>query len=245
MTNASLELCKAVNDALNWYRSRSRTLRSDLLVMDGFTSPMQRVLLNNICYRLKERCNYFEVGVFKGASLLSAGYCNQGKFTGMDNMSWPGAVPIEGLIQADFSLAGSIDLIPPGVNVFFFDANGGDVTAAGHSLDRMDKVLADPFILIADNWSCREIRQNIGSAINRLRWSKAAVWYLESEDDCDMDGWWNGWAVMVIEKKPSRSVSVLDHIEIKSGVPPLHDFAERRRRGFRSIKDYANWDGVK
>ena len=61
-------------------------LTSEILKIEGMSSPKVRHLLNNLG-SLVDGQPYVEVGVLKGATLISAAHGNPGRFIGIDNFS--------------------------------------------------------------------------------------------------------------------------------------------------------------
>jgi hypothetical protein len=66
------------------YRGASK-LPDDILAVEGYSSPLVRRLLNNLCDF--GGCRYVEVGTWQGATALSASYLNRGSFKAIDNFS--------------------------------------------------------------------------------------------------------------------------------------------------------------
>ena len=66
------------------YRCASK-LPDDILAVEGYSSPLVRRLLNNLCDF--DGCRYVEVGTWQGATALSASYLNRGSFKAIDNFS--------------------------------------------------------------------------------------------------------------------------------------------------------------
>jgi hypothetical protein len=77
-----------VTEALfSTYRDASKLL-DDILAVEGYSSPLVRRLLNNLCDF--DGCRYVEVGTWQGATALSASYLNRGSFTAIDNFGESG-----------------------------------------------------------------------------------------------------------------------------------------------------------
>ncbi len=219
----------------------------DLLWMPGHTSPKQRTLLNLVCEELNTECTYLEIGVFHGASLISAAYDNNGHFWGVDDWSYgtkenyrdayhqfsPACVEAR-IIEGDIRKL-PLDKLPQNVNVFYFDANWTD-EASVNTLWQLQSRLADTFILIVDNWSRPYVRRLTYEALKDLEYSVYASWQLTSEADCDINGWWSGWGVFVVEKKPMRDTMKLRGF--KEGEVKIWDIAKRKELGLNTIEDY-------
>lgn len=228
------------------------TLSSELAWMDGHTSPKQRELLHRLCAQLDGNASYLEVGVLYGATLLAASYDKPGEFIGIDNfagntreVAWRNLLgckkSLANIIEADVLELDIAKLKP--VNVFFHDANS-DRTLFAKTLTKLAPVLEENFILIADNWSFLGTRLRVTEAIAELKLTIYSYIQLMSKD-CDINEWWNGWCIMVIQKKPMLAEDLDQLVELKDGVPvgaakaiPLHAIKDRAKAGLRTIKDY-------
>lgn len=218
-------------------------LPNELLTMDGYTTPKQRNLLNMLCSFPK--CVYLEVGVFQGASLLSAAYQNDGLFFGIDNFKeGTRNVALDNartyakdckicLIEGDFWSCGFVGAEE--VNVLFFDANT-DAYAATNAFSKIK--LADCFIIVCDNWSYASTRDNFRFALRYHDWNVYAGYQFLTDDDCDIKSWGNGWFVGVVEKSPLRTTYPKDMIPILDTDTPLWALQARTQQGLYSIKDY-------
>jgi predicted O-methyltransferase YrrM len=220
-------------------------LPPDLLNMDGYSSPLQRLLLNRLCRGIAN-CRYVEVGVFKGATLLSAAYGSRaGQFVGIDNFEQGTQQEAERNVRNIATSQGNVHLLQgdffaleelPACNVFFFDANDGKDTRSALSLLRMKDALEDPFVMIVDNWSNRCVRSNVQASMAQLGWEAFAAYQLLSDDDCHIDQWWSGWCIAVVQKKHYDEPA---YVPIPLGAPPLWSISERRRCGLISVEDYS------
>lgn len=227
-------------------------LPKGLCTLAGHTSPRQRAFLNDVCGNLDKECVYLEVGVFHGASLLSAARQNtNGQFYGVDDFSYGTRKAYDKaykkfwndcdhaqIIEGDIRKL-TLDKLPKKVNVFFFDANWTN-EASSTMLKALAPILDETFILIVDNWSRPYVRRLTYDAIEELGFSTYASWQLTSEADCDINGWWSGWGVFVIEKKPMRDTTKLR--EFKEDEVPIWDIATRLEKKLFTIEDY---DGQK
>ena len=74
-----------VTEALfSTYRGASK-LPNEFLAVEGYSFPLVRRLLNNLCDF--DGCRYVEVGTWQGATALSASYVNRGFFKAIDIFS--------------------------------------------------------------------------------------------------------------------------------------------------------------
>lgn len=223
--------------------------------LPGYTSLLQRAFLMALCRRGLE-LRYLEVGVFQGASLISAGQ-GAGWVVGIENFAegqhdalyhnlrsipmWSRFDIIEGDVMhpsvgSKLAALGEGGLSPVSLpfDVLFFDANTSH-SALGDALQYLYRCLGDNFIWIVDNWSDPVTRHRFGHLLEAYRWSTYATWQLMPEVDCDIDGWGNGWLVAVVQKKP---LSRTQWYELRGKGPALWDVMERRRQGLRTINDY-------
>lgn len=69
------------------YKSNREISKIDKSILDieGMSTPKVRHFMNNICNF--DGCNFLEVGTYKGSTLCSAAYKNNGSFIGIDNFS--------------------------------------------------------------------------------------------------------------------------------------------------------------
>lgn len=101
---------QSVSDA---EQGKSR-IDSPVLAIDGMSSPKVRHLLNNICHYMEDT-RYLEIGTWKGSTLISAAYKNQGTYIGVDNFEHFGG-PREEFNE-------NKELFKEHANVSFYDAD--------------------------------------------------------------------------------------------------------------------------
>lgn len=233
-------LAACVQSALS--HAKTSDLPLGLRRMPGHTSPLQREFLNKLCYQIGFECRYLEVGIFQGASLLSAQYQNGGCYYGVDDFrenskqlfeenraNWAGVnVSVLRVGFRESQLPGA------GINVFFHDANTDDDCFI-ESLHHFQGSLADSFIWIVDNWSRAAVRANTRLVMD-LEMQCRVSYELTSENDCDIDGWWSGWMVAVMEKKKPRLTTQLRGF--KENEVPIWDIEQRREMGLNDISKY-------
>ena len=247
MSLQALYYTEKIAVAARWQQGCSN-VPENLLQMDGYTSANQRRFLNVLCSGFE--CHYLEVGVFKGATLLSAAFRNRGEFTGIDNFEQgtrdeaayniasnatgmiTGGANVN-LVEANFWLMSREKL--PRCNVFFFDANDGHNKRSSRALEHMRYALEDPFIMIVDNWSNLVVQESATLALELLGWSTFSSIQLMSDDDCHIDQWWSSWLVAVVQK---RCLPTPPYVNLPNGATPLWAIRERRQQGLISVKDY-------
>lgn len=213
--------------------------------LDGYTGLKQRYFLNTL---MKFRhWNYLEVGVFKGASLLSAAAGNEGYFHGIDNFVEgtlsEACANITKLDQANVKLTVENVLEVNGFNrqshVVFYDANT-DEQACYRGMWHLKTLgaICDPFILITDNWSYESSRAQYHTLLHDMNWHAFAEFVLMSDKDSDIDGWWNGWCVSVISRSELRTTYISDFVKVHPDLPKLCEIQKRRAAGLLTIQDY-------
>lgn len=187
-------------------------LNNDVFNLQGMSGIKGRCLLNNLCNF--EGINYFEVGTWKGSTIISSAYNNIGIFTANDNFSQFGG-PKQDLMStkdkfkdvANFEfIEGDCwninhDLIPQDINVYFFDGAHdyeSQRKAIGHFLHKMAK----KFILIVDDWNDKSYavpdatRQGIRECGLKNEFSIEIGHHVDS----DSVGYWNGFGIFLLEK---------------------------------------------
>lgn len=248
------ELSWAVAAALKCDK-RKANIPDELLWMDGHTAPRQRALLNKLCHFIGRDVSYLEVGVLYGATLLAASYCNSGEFVGIDDFSqgtkdiaWRNLLSckpaLANIIEGDILTVDLTKLKKP-VNVFFHDANS-DIGLFEKAIDRVHPYLEDTFIWILDNWSFVDVRKRVTDYLSHLDldiYSSVALMSV----DCDINNWWNGWCIAVVQKQPRVNELSTARVPLANGVPteatrgkgvPLHAITQRLMQGIITIKDY-------
>lgn len=231
----SLQVAQAIDRVSH---SRSTLLPQHLYQMDGFTSPQQRALLNEICDF--DDVEYLEVGVFKGASLLSAAYNNHGRFTGIDsNPQCELVSPFRkvAVLKEDIFTVNRSVLGNP--NVLFLDANK-DASSFLVMLHYLMPVVAQSFVLIIDNWNYKAVRENY--RMLEAHWKNefasfpVASYQLVSASDCDINGWGSGWLVEVRQKGVQTTTTDLEPMQPDD--VPLWDIKTRLQKGLTDIDAY-------
>lgn len=175
----------------------------------GYSPPRIRHFLNNLCDF--EGCNYFEVGVFQGSTLLSAAYKNQGSYAGIDDFSQFDNIR-SNLDKNLERFKDSCNItfhegdcweyetksLPHDVNVFLYD---GD-----HSLESQRKglihfapILADRFVLMVDDYSWADSVKGTELALEELGFKIDLR--LEIHDENNLNGWWNGFLILLANKE--------------------------------------------
>lgn len=184
-----------------------------ILSLDGMSSPKVRHLLNNITKL--ENCNYFEIGCWKGSTIISALFKNSVKnhwvvddfsmFSGTKDEFIKNFTSILGyspnLIDKDFtSFNPSKDYGIKDVNVYFYDGDHEDYpqgSALSHCIDSFQ----DEFIYICDDWNGWRVAKMTKDTIHSLKLEILYEKILPAKFNGDKELWWNGLYVSVLKKE--------------------------------------------
>lgn len=180
----------------------------ELPEIEGYSSYKERRLLNNLCSH--DDATYFEIGVHKGSTFISALYGNEARGVCVDNWSMEGdkrAIFEENVLRwlpdRDIKLiVGDCFEVPfteiPPVDVYFYD---GDHTewAQYMAFTHFNAALKSRFIAILDDFNWAGPRVGTFQAFRDLGYRIEAQWLLPGEEG-DMTQWWNGLYVAVIDK---------------------------------------------
>lgn len=185
-----------------------------VLALQGMSSPRVRHLLNNLCNHPGTR--YLEVGVWAGSTLISALFGNQANVLAadaIDNFSQFEGTAGRFLLNCRAHLQpdqvrlhrSSFRDVPPTltplVNTYFYD---GDHSCEDQyaNLQHFWPCLADEFVLLVDDWNWLGTREPTHQAIGDLGGRVLQSWELPARDNGDLEQWWNGLFVAVIQKGP-------------------------------------------
>ena len=200
----------------NAWEEKSK-LSSDILVMEGMSSPKGRHLLNNLCDF--DDAKYFEVGTWRGSTFCSAMFKNVPKYAAacdnfrLDTFERKQDSSLEifksncsrflpGLDYKFFNkTCFDIDMseLSDTINVYFYDGYHKYYCQYGaleHFYDKLD----NQFVYICDDYNESHIKRATEAAVNDL--FNVKFWMdLSSVYNGDIKTWWNGYLVSVLEKK--------------------------------------------
>ena len=195
-----------INHVKNSITKKSR-LTNDVLELHGMSTPNIRHLLNNIVSMPGAR--YLEVGLWKGATFVSALYENSPDYVmGVDDWSeWSGPEFMENCrkyVDTDFYLfsGDAFDAIPEeGINIYLYDA-GHTEEDQYKALEYYYKFLADEFIYMVDDWNLDEARAGTARVIKDLGLSVLYEKRFGEEPYCERvpREWWLGFYISVLRK---------------------------------------------
>lgn len=189
-------------------------LTQDILNIDGLSSSKVRHLLNNLCTLPNAR--YLEIGVYRGSTFISALYNNTNNLLdaiAIDNWSEYGCQKdifynncIHYLKENSFRFheqdsftVNLKELFNQPINIYFYDGN--------HSFDCQrqaftyyNSILSDTFIALVDDWNVSWVREGTRKGFEELGYTILFEQELPAYYVGDVDNWWNGLYIAVIQK---------------------------------------------
>lgn len=204
-----------IEQAIERAHKEQSKLTPEVLALPGMSSPKVRHLYNNLG-NLSTR--YFEVGCWKGASLISTCFGNEIKHFACDNFS---EFNPDGLAKDEFerNCLDHLDYysyankdcftiekyeIPLWADLFLFDG--------GHSFDDHKRavthffpMMADQFIFVVDDFSHPDfhaVKEGTMAGLEAVKYQYEVVksWEIFEEGEGSVR-WWNGIAIFLIQKK--------------------------------------------
>jgi hypothetical protein len=219
-----MDLIKHIDESIHWGEKEVSKLSQDVINIHGITSNKVRCFLNNIC---SVGGTYLELGVFRGATFCSSLYQNDIHCIGIDNFASPNLMPMgvsqklatylkqrieippqEDLINnvKQFGDTDRVDIFKtdyttfdysqlPKINIIFYD---GDTRFYDQyvTLKKLIPQFAKETILIMDDWNWNS------GAIDKLIIEEGLVITHKREiitSGEDMDSFWNGLGIFLIE----------------------------------------------
>jgi len=183
-------------------------LTDDVLAIHGMSTPKIRHLLNNLVSM--DRVRYLEVGLWKGATFISALYGNTPDYAcGVDDWSVGTEKDFHKNIK-EFIPGATFDLLAGdsfkvssqgGINVYLYDASHTK-QAQIDALEYYYDYLANEFIYLVDDYNLSHVRDGTQQAIKDLnlkieyeRWMGKAL----HNEKCTNE-WWLGFYISVLRK---------------------------------------------
>ena len=203
-----------VNNALIMADNNMSKLNDELLNAYGMSGKKTRHFYNNLLSY--ENIKLLEIGAYTGISTSSIMYNNEGKIVVIDNFTEFGNVKKEfleniekykGRNNIDFYEEDcfKIDLkkLNTKFNVYIYDA-GHTIEDQYNALVYYYDVLENIFIYIVDDWNHPPIREGTCKAIIDLNFKIIDIKEIftnhkHNREDNDINGWWNGIGVFVVE----------------------------------------------
>lgn len=185
-------------------------LSPEVLAIDGMSSNKIRHLLNNICH-YANKANYLEIGSWKGSTLISASYLNQGNFIGIDNFQYFGSPKEEfyankKLFEKECSIqfyennCWEIDQsLLPQIDIYFYDGKH-DAESQYNAFVKFNNILNKEFVAIVDDWNVPAVQEGTNRAFKDLGYKVIYEWGSLTQFNGDRENFWNGIYVGVIQK---------------------------------------------
>lgn len=217
MNNLTIEQCiervenaiKAVYDVNK--NNGTTKLTEEIFRIPGMSTRENRILLNEL---VKEGDKYFEIGVHKGSTFISAMYKNNAQGVAIDNFSQFGNLQeckpwfdqackdhgIENITFIDedcFKLNSDQKSAMAGANIYFYDGDHRSIDQE-MALTYYFKELSNPVIFIVDDWNHFPAKVGTRKGIDLT----GAIVHKEWELDSDKTeySWHNGLYVAVLGK---------------------------------------------
>ena len=199
---------QSIENAIN----HKSNINDEILALEGMSSPKIRHFLNNITKL--EKCNYLEIGCWKGSTIISALFQNNiQNYWAIDNFSEFGGPKEEfiknftkilkyppNLIDEHYTSFNPIEKGIKDVNVYFYDGNHAEHSqelALSHYINS----LQNEFIYICDDWNWHHVRTGTNNAIKNLKLNILYDIALQGiTPGGDLELWWNGFYVAVLKK---------------------------------------------
>ena len=205
-----------VKNCITKTNEHTSKLTKDVLSINGMSSSKVRHFLNNVCSL--EGAQYLEIGVYKGSTFIAGLYKNNHLIDpiAIDNWSEFGGKDVFKQYTNKFLSGNAFRVIDQNafsinvhqlfyrpVNIYFYDGNHS-YEAQYKAFTHYDKVFADTFIAIVDDWNWDQVRNGTRDAFKELGYTILFEEVLPAPYNGDKDNWWNGLYVAVI-KKPARN----------------------------------------
>ena len=211
LTNPQFLICH-VQDCMDKAEKKQSRLTKKILSLPGMSSPEIRCLLSNLCKIAGVR--YLETGILKGSTFISALHGNHdyvvdaiaiynwseyGKNEFGENANIFLSHNKYRVIYCDaFNLHLEEHFNRP-INIFFYN---GYCSKDAHRKAFMyyDKVFADTFIAVVDAWNWTDVQKGTKEAFHELNYKILYEKELPAYYDSDLEKWWDGLYVAVIQK---------------------------------------------
>lgn len=206
-------LINHVKQSIEKAESQISKLDTEILQINGMSSPKVRHLLNNLC-ALKD-CTYLEIGPHQGSTYISALYKNNlmRDAIAIDNWSEYGNHKETLLSNIAKFLTGShvryfdVDafdlnksqIFKYPINIYFYDGNPS-IESQEKAFTYYNDLFAPIFIAVVDDWNAEDIKMGTRQAFEKLNYKILYQIALPARDNGDLENWWNGLYVAVIAK---------------------------------------------
>ncbi len=216
LTQREAELIAHVKTSIENAKNGVSKLNDKVLQIDGFSSATIRHFLNNVC-ALRESV-YFEIGCWKGSTLVAASYKNGDYLTqvvGMDDWSqfanprdeffknvneFIYDVPMSFYPVDCFTVEPKQTFERP-VQIFLYDGVH-TVPAQKEAFTHFNSIFDNVFIALIDDWNWETVREGTYAAFRELGYKVLYEQPFFTPVVNDESSWWNGFYIAVI-RKPS------------------------------------------
>lgn len=215
------EYIKSIESSIEKAYLEKTKLPKEIFQIDGMSTNKTRIFLNSLLEMPNVR--YFEIGVWKGSTFVSALYDNNPEYAAcLDDFSQfvPGKPgysqefgdPISDfyknikLIKTKFdffnaeSFSFNKNLFKNKFNIYFYDGkhdHEDQKLALSYYLDSLE----DDFIFICDDWNFPQVKTGTKEGIEQTKIEIHKSWELPANYNGDKQNWWNGLFVAVCSKK--------------------------------------------
>ncbi|MCF7852560.1 MAG: class I SAM-dependent methyltransferase [Simkaniaceae bacterium] len=212
------ELIEHVQKSLECAIHHKSKLTLPLLQIHGMSSEKNRHFLNNIC--TLEGINYLEIGVWKGSTFFSALYnnLNINSAVGVENWSldphtrdyyFANLKKFKKLLPANLRMIEkncfkiSLKEFKEPIQVYFYDGRHEEEDQR-MAFTYFNEILDDVFIAIVDDWNHPPVESGTRIAFKELGYNVHKEWILPARGNGDLELWWNGLYVAVVEKSKNN-----------------------------------------
>lgn len=219
VSNDSQNLISHVQKSIENANNGCSKLTPDILRVEGYSSPKVRHFLNNICSLPHTR--YLEIGTWKGSTFISALYGNVQTIegaVGIDNWTLFGGPSNEFRANCERFLTNNVysfydydcfaidtaKLFKQPVSVYFYDGEHYTIDQE-KAFTYYDSLFDDVFIAIVDDWNWPMVQDGTRTAFKKLNYNILYEIALPASYAGDLNNWWNGLYVAVIQKPMIRS----------------------------------------
>jgi hypothetical protein len=208
------ELIVHTEQAIQLATEHKSKLPPEILRIQGFSSPKVRHFLNNLLNL--PGASYLEIGTYKGSTLVSALHGNEkiinralaiDNFTEFDGPRQELHNNVENFIdystfRFDFidgdCWAEAVNLTGT-FNIYFYDGHHEEEDQY-KAFTEYNHLLESPHIAVIDDYNWGPVRAGTERAFKDLNYRVARGWELPARYNGDVQQWWHGLGVFIIEK---------------------------------------------
>ncbi len=197
-----MDKLKQIEQAIEKADKEQSNLNHGVFDIGGFTSPKIRHLMNNLG---AISTSYLEIGVHRGAVLLSTLSNNSLKAVAIDNFSEFDDGTVENELRANIKrFEGNVlllktdcwtaDLWGKKFDLYLFDG-AHDFVSQRQAMTYFQKQYADEMIVCVDDFDWDDVERGTMEGLMRGDYLIEKSFFLEGKD-----GWHNGFAVFLLKK---------------------------------------------